>query len=217
MKKFLILLLCLVVMISIVGCNENSESGGNTDNPNSSTAGNSSTAENSSANNTSGTIEILGSKFDIAETTDLLINCVIFDANPNLKTKEDKIQAFNEVVEVIKQLKNLEALGIVYGESFLSDYDFSFLEELPNLKVLSLAGNGITDCEQFANLTNLEMLDLLGISKEADITPLANLPKLKEVLLIGSSEDKINWLQEQLPDCSSMYASELSYKFKNKV
>ncbi len=226
MKKILSLILCSVVAISAVGCNENSE---NTSSPNSGTAENNSSAAgnsdtNSSAGNsesTSGTVEIFGRTYDIDTTTNLCFNFMILEAQiPSfrnaIKTKESAQQAFDDAIEAIKKLKNLEAISFKYD--YQSDYmkyiDLSFLEELPKLKVLELTGRELTDsdCELVGRLTNLEMLSL-NMIRISDITPLANLTNLKEMVLpYIEGFDTYSWLEENLPNCKSV--SGLSYKFQ---
>lgn len=80
---------------------------------------------------------------------------------------------------------------------------------LPNLKQLSLDGCiGITDAglANFSGMPALESLMLGGTGVAGiDLTPLSNLPNLKEVRLLGNqfrgNEDSIRSLKAKLPNC----------------
>lgn len=220
MKKILSLILCSVVAISAVGCNENSEntsspSSGTTEN-NSSAAGNSDTsssAENSES--TSGTVEIFGFPYDIDTTTDLRFNFAPVEPIPD-NDKEKIQQVFDNAIEATKKLKNLEAVSFVYGDIYLKYIDFSFLEELPKLKVLDFKGCDLTDGEFIRNLTGLEMLNLSSTHIK-DVTLLTNLTNLKEIGFPYIKDfDEEAWLKENLPECKSVFPT-LSYKFQNTV
>ena len=225
MKKILSLLLCFVVAISAVGCGENNDSSDNTNN--SSVVGNSDTsssAENSeeSSESVSETVEIFGFTYDIDTTTDLRFDFMTLGTSiPSfkdaVKTEESAQQAFDDTIEAIKKLKNLEAIGFINGDEFLKYIDFSFLEELPKLKVLDLHGNTTLPDDKFiGELTNLEMLNLEGVQL-SDVNLLANLTNLKEIALpYIKGFDTYSWLKENLPNCKDV-GSALSYKFQNRV
>jgi len=78
--------------------------------------------------------------------------------------------------EPLKYCKDMLALDIGHNEVT----DISFLEEMPQLKVLIIAINKIADITPLAKLTELEYLELFK-NNVTDITPLANLTKLKDL------------------------------------
>ncbi len=229
MKKILSLFLCFIVAISAVGCNGDREpnTSDNTNSSNSEVTENSDTTSsediNSSADNSeenaSGTVEIFGCTYDINETKDLRFNFTTLGAvsafREAMKTEESAQQAFNDTIEEIKKLKNLEAIAFANGEAYLKYIDFSFLDDMPNLKILDLGGNTtLTDCEFIGKLTNLETLDLSN-TKISDVTPLANLTNLKEIALPYIKDfDAESWVKDNLPDCKLVYEI-LSYKWQH--
>lgn len=237
MKKILSLFLCFIVAISAVGCNGDREpnTSDNTNSSNSEVTENSDTTSsediNSSADNSeenaSGTVEIFGCTYDINETTSLCFEFTTLRSisvfREAMKTEESAQQAFNDTIEEIKKLKNLEAIAFVNGEAYMKYIDLSFLEEIPQLKVLILTGCQITDYEVIGKLTNLETLGLSDYLEErVDITPLANLTNLKEVAFPSVAKDAEfeeetkSWLKENLPNCKLVYKI-LSYKWQHQV
>lgn len=219
MKKILSLFLCFIVAISAVGCNGDREpnTSDNTNSSNSEVTENSDTTSseeiNSSADNSeesaSGTVEIFGYTYDINETKDLYFEFITLRSisafQEAMKTEESAQQAFNNMIEEIKKLKNLEAIAFVNGEAYMKYIDFSFLKDMPNLKVLDLHNNRtITDCEFVGELTNLEKLNLVN-TEISDVTLLANLTNLKEISFPNIEgldvDDEDSWLKENLPNC----------------
>lgn len=222
MKKILSLFLCFIVAISAVGCNGDREPNTSDDinSSNSEVTENSDTTSsediNSSADNSeessegaSGTVEIFGYTYDIDETKDLYFEFITLRSisafQEAMKTEESAQQAFNNMIEEIKKLKNLEAIAFVNGEAYMKYIDFSFLKDMPNLKVLDLHNNRtITDCEFVGELTNLEKLNLVN-TEISDVTLLANLTNLKEISFPNIEgldvDDEDSWLKENLPNC----------------
>ena len=118
-------------------------------------------------------------------------------------------------IKSIEALRNLTKLQTLYldGNHFS---DLSPLSGLKSLKTLSLDGgydddeisiSNVRNLEPLRSLTNLEYLFLRQTSV-ADLTPLAGLSKLKRLSLWDTpylSEEQVNWLQSQLPNCEILW------------
>ncbi len=109
-------------------------------------------------------------------------------------------------IDALNTLTNLEELEI--ASASLTDVGLGKLK-LPKLKNLSLDScTGITDAglANFGGMPELERLMLGGSSVQGkDLTPLANLKKLKNVLIMGNqfkgNSESIGALKKLLPDC----------------
>ena len=112
----------------------------------------------------------------------------------------------DESIDTLNSLTGLEWLEIDYAT--LTNAGLKRLQ-LPRLKQLSLDGcKGITDdgLANFESMPALEMLMLGGTGVAGvDLTPLANLPNLKEVRLMGNqfrgNDQSIQALKAKLPNC----------------
>ena len=79
-------------------------------------------------------------------------------------------------------LQRLTRLGVLDGEI----ESLEGLQHAPNLRLLDLSGNPISDLTPLANLTNLEELLLSG-GQISDLTPLANLRNL-DILILNRND-----------------------------
>lgn len=108
---------------------------------------------------------------------------------------------------VLKYCHNLLALDI--GHNAVDD--LSFLEDLPQLKVLIIAANNVTDISVLAKLENLEYLELF-MNHVSDLTPLTGLTHLVDLNLCYNSItdwsplESMTWLQRLWLNNSGTYA-----------
>lgn len=124
-------------------------------------------------------------------------------------------------MRILKYMDNLLALDI--GHNAVTSLDF--LYDLPNLRVLIIADNQITDLTPIASLEHLEYLEIFLNRELTDLTPLAGLSHLVDLhagscaisdfspllglkglqrLWLGDNpyeESQIDALREALPDC----------------
>lgn len=108
---------------------------------------------------------------------------------------------------VLKYCHHMVALDL--GHNQISD--LSFLEEMPQLKVLILAANDITDISSLAKLENLEYLELF-MNHISDLTPLESLTNLRDLNLCFNSItdwsplENMSWLERLWLSQSGKYA-----------
>lgn len=113
----------------------------------------------------------------------------------------------SKTFSVLKYCHNLVALDIGHNEVS----DLSFLEDLPQLKVLILAANNITDITPLAKLENLEYLELF-LNHISDLTPLEGLTHLRDLNLCYNSItdwsplENMPWLERLWLNYSGKYA-----------
>jgi len=136
-----------------------------------------------------------------------------------------KLHTYDEIA-MLKWCKNLYALDV--GHHPIKKLDF--LYDLPELRVLIVAINDVTDITPIASLKHLEYLEIfhnhitdlsplqdlqylmdLNLVKNnvSDLTPLMNLKSLKRLWIYNCdqenpdalNEEKVAALQEALPDC----------------
>lgn len=108
---------------------------------------------------------------------------------------------------VLKYCKNMVALDL--GHNKIDD--LSFLEEMPQLKVLILAANNITDIASLSKLENLEYLEIF-MNHISDLTPLQSLTNLRDLNLCFNSItdwsplEEMPWLERLWLSNSGKYA-----------
>jgi Leucine-rich repeat (LRR) protein len=112
----------------------------------------------------------------------------------------------DQALETLNTLSGLEWVEIDYGT--MTNEGLKQLQ-LPKLKHLSLDScKGITD-EGLGNFSGMQALETLMLGSTGvagiDLTPLANLPNLKEVRLMGNQfrggDKAIEALKAKLPNC----------------
>jgi len=93
-------------------------------------------------------------------------------------TLHSRNKPFHKTGDFVPLKYCMDMLSLDIGHNAVTD--ISFLEEMPQLKVLIIAVNQITDITPLAALTELEYLEVFN-NKVADLTPLTNLTKLKDL------------------------------------
>lgn len=90
--------------------------------------------------------------------------------------------------------------------------DISPLEGLTEVTLLALNDNEITDVSPLTKLDKLTHLNLSG-NLISDISPLAEIKSLKYLLILDTavSEEALEQLQQQLPDCQINIISKTIY------
>lgn len=138
-----------------------------------------------------------------------------------------RLHTYDEIA-MLRWCKNLYALDV--GHHPIGKLDF--LYDLPELRVLIVAINELTDITPIASLKHLEYLEIfhnqitdlspladleylmdldLVKNKVSDLTPLKNLKRLKRLWIYWSnypespSEETVAMLQEALPNCHIDY------------
>ncbi|MEG0512115.1 MAG: leucine-rich repeat domain-containing protein [Clostridia bacterium] len=96
----------------------------------------------------------------------------------------------SEELEILRYCKDLVALDL--GHNSIAGLDF--LYGLPQLKVLIVAVNNVTDITPIASLQNLEYLELFN-NQITDISPLAKLGKLMDLNLCYNPIDDFSCLE----------------------
>lgn len=122
---------------------------------------------------------------DVHLSTNLLVNrrrlrtdITAFCTRHSLTTKN---RYSSDDMRVLKYMDNLLALDV--GHNAVTNLDF--LYDLPDLRVLILADNQVTDLTPIASLTELEYLEVFLNDELSDLSPLAGLTNLID-LHIGS-------------------------------
>lgn len=100
----------------------------------------------------------------------------------------------NTTVSEMKYLTEVRYMDIGHNETLT---DVSFLQYMPELKLLILAGSPVTDISPLAGHRNLEFLELCFCSNLKDLSPISTMTGLKYLNIGGTNANDITPVMER--------------------